>query len=123
MELKFKGPENQLKTDLNTTICKIYLSVFEKFFTATRGISILKRMFLRRKKREFDAKIKLDSFLLSQAKEYMEFRSIDFVGKKWASEKAKNDFLQRVAQICTTQLYSRNWIEKNVLAFVLRYGW
>ena len=104
-------------------ISKIYLSVFEKLFTATKGISKLTRIFINRKKKELEAKKKLDLFLFSQNEDYKKYRIVDNVGKRWDSEREKNILLQKVALICSRQLYTKNWVERNILAYTIKYAW
>ena len=104
-------------------ISRIYLSVFEKLFTATKGITKLTRIFVNRKKRELEAKKKLDLFLFSQNEEYKKYRIVDNVGKRWDSEREKSILLQKVALICTRQSYMKNWVEKNILAYIIKYAW
>ena len=104
-------------------VSKIYLSVFEKLFTARKGITKLTRIFINRKKREFEAKKKLDLFLYSQNEEYKKYRMYNNVGKRWDSEREKSVVLQKVALICSRQLDTKNWVEGNILAHVSKYAW
>lgn len=121
--LKINCSNENLEIELNIATCKIYLTVFEKLFTATRGISVLKRKYLEKKKRRLDAKKRLDDFLLFQGDDYHKHRERDYVALKWATERVKDSLLQRVAVICDEQREVRRYIEQNVLAYITRFGW
>ena len=123
LNIPFRGNENDIKTNLYMVVSKIYLSVFEKLFTARKGITKLTRIFINRKKREFEAKKKLDLFLYSQNEEYKKYRMYNNVGKRWDSEREKSVVLQKVALICSRQLDTKNWVEGNILAHVSKYAW
>jgi hypothetical protein len=69
-DLDYAGTETTLDTEFDVTVCKIYLSIFEKLYRADRAIRVLKAVWRFHRYKRIRAREKEEAFLKKQGDQY-----------------------------------------------------
>ena len=120
--LFYEGPPEFASIEANVSICKLYLEVFDKLYTATRGMQKFKTHWVNGAARRQKRRLKLQKFLKEAKSDYMKEKTANHVEIVWKKFLKRDTILRKTQDIIDAAIARREAIDE-ALAGIDKYGW
>lgn len=121
-EKNYLGPDSLVEFEMNVSICKIYLEVLDRLYFATSGVQSIKSIWFNSSLKRFNAKARLQAFLVKSNADYQDFRHADHVKATWLKLRRKETSKKKLELIMESVARQKAAIEEE-LSHVPKYGW